>query len=635
VEVEVRGDLLSEGDGVAEEGRPDHRLGAVDALPAHVDPAKVSVLIDHVDPHEVERSPAKDVRAARRRGRQGLPEGVSGVSSAPARVYPARMRHVWPAIFALVVTLLSSVACYNHSGGAGTIQSFTAERSKVTKGQTVKLTAVFESGTGTIDNGVGEVTSGVPVETAALTGDTTFTLTVADETGSFSQGVEVRAIEPAVITSFKPDRVILPGQSTNLTAVFTGGTGVIDNGIGPVTSGAPVSTGVVAATKNYTLTVTNEAGDAVTSVAEVEAAVTPVISSFTAPGAVVSRYTPTMLTAVFTGGKGVVDQSVGSILNNVPTKTPDVPGQGLTYTLTVTNGLGEKVTRSLTVTTKKELFVADNVMDVLVFDADANGDVVPKRIVVTQAGVTGILGLGILGDELFLSNEGGSPSLTSYNLVDGFRPPYSNGGGDNASKRRIVGAATTIGGAQLFSIAGGELFVADKSSTVKVWNVTDTGNVAPKRTITGGTTGLANCLGTWVDSGELYVGNFNNAGPGTVTVYPQGASGDTAPTRTITGTDNVTGLTVSGNELFVFSKVGEITVFDKMTGTQLRKIAGSNTQDTELYQCSIADGEIFCSSYALDRVVVYPANGDGNIAPTRVLKGDNTFIASPTGAFVF
>ena len=545
------------------------------------------------------------------------------------------MRHVWPLLLALVVILLSSVACYDHSGGNGTIQSFLAERSKITKGQTAKLTAVFESGTGTIDNGVGEVTSGVPIETAALAGNTTFTLTVVDETGTFTEAAEVKVIEPAVITSFKPDAVILPGQSTNLTAVFSGGTGVVDGGIGPVMSGVPVSTGVVAATKNYTLTVTNEAGDAVTQIAEVEAAVTPVITSFTAPGAVVSRYTPTMLTAVFTGGKGVIDQSVGPVMSNMPAKTPDVPGQGLTYTLTVTNGLGEKVTKSVTVTTKKELFIADNVMDVLVFDVDATGDVEPKRIVVTQAGVTGILGLGIFGDELFLSNEGGSPSLTSYNLKDGFRPPYGNGGGDNPSKRRIVGAATTINGAQEFSIAGGEIFVADKSSTIKVWNVTDTGDVAPKRTITGGTTGLANCLGTWVDSGELYVGNFNSAGAGTVTVYPQGATGDTAPTRTISGTDNVTGLTVSGNELFVFSKVGEITVFDKMTGTQLRKIAGSNTQDTELYQCSLADGEIFCSSYALDRVVVYPANGDGNIAPKRVLMGDKTYIASPTGAFVF
>ena len=545
------------------------------------------------------------------------------------------MRHVWPLLLALVVILLSSVACYDHSGGNGTIKSFLAERSKITKGQTAKLTAVFESGTGTIDNGVGEVTSGVPIESAALTANTTFTLTVVDESGTFTETAEVNAIDPAVITSFKPDGVILPGQSTNLTAVFTGGTGVVDNGIGPIMSGVPVSSGVVAATKNYTLTVTNEAGDAVTQIAEVEAAVTPVITSFTAPGAVVSRYTPTMLTAVFTGGKGVIDQSVGPVVSNMAAKTPDVPGLGLTYTLTVTNGLGEKVSKTVTVTTKKELFIADNVMDVLVFDVDATGDVEPKRIVVTQAGVAGILGLGIFGDELFISNEGGSPSLTSYNLADGFRPPYANGGGDNKSKRRIVGAATTINGAQEFSIAGGEIFVADKSSTIKVWNVTDTGDVAPKRTLTGGTTGLANCLGTWVDSGELYVGNFNSAGAGTVTVYPQGASGDTAPTRTINGTDNVTGLTVAGNELFVFSKVGEITVFDKMTGTQLRKISGSNTQDTELYQCSLADGEIFCSSYALDRVVVFPANGDGNIPPTRVLMGDKTFIASPTGAFVF
>lgn len=550
------------------------------------------------------------------------------------------MRHVWPAIFALIALAMSTAAVACEPSADGPIKSFTAERSKITKGQTAKLTAVFEGGSGMIDNGIGEVMSGVAVETPVLMGDTTFSFTVVAESGeTASQALPIAALDPAVIASFKPENVILPGQSTNLIAVFSGGTGVIDNGIGPVISGVPVSTGVLQATKNFTLTVTNEAGDPVTMVTEVEAAVTPVITSFGAPGAVVPRYAPTTLNAVFTGGKGVVDQNVGAIVSGTPTPSKDVPAAGATFKLTVTNGLGESVSKTVSVTTKKELFVTDNVQDILVFDIDATGDVQPKRIIVTEIEFMGTLGLGIVGDEIFISNETAHPSLTAYNLVDGFRPPYSNGGGDTKAKRRIAGPLTTMvapaTGPQQFAFANGEIFVADKSSTIKVWNVTDTGDVAPKRTISGPATGLNNCLGVWIDNNELYVGNFNNAAEGTITVYPTTATGNATPTRTITGADQVTGMTTSGNELFAVTKLGEIIVFNKMTGAQLRKIVGMDTQTKELYQCSVNDAELFCSSYSVDRVVVFPANGNGDVMPTRTIMGDKTYIASPTGAYVF
>ena len=60
------------------------------------------------------------------------------------------MRHLWPAVFALLA-LLSVAACYSRNEGNGPITSFTAERSKITKGMPDKLTAVFDNGIGTID----------------------------------------------------------------------------------------------------------------------------------------------------------------------------------------------------------------------------------------------------------------------------------------------------------------------------------------------------------------------------------------------------------------------------------------------------------------------------------------------------
>jgi sugar lactone lactonase YvrE len=69
-----------------------------------------------------------------------------------------------------------------------TISSFTASVPSVGPGTTVTLTPVFipadGTATATIDNGVGTVTSGVPVDTPPLSASTTFTLTVTNESGS-------------------------------------------------------------------------------------------------------------------------------------------------------------------------------------------------------------------------------------------------------------------------------------------------------------------------------------------------------------------------------------------------------------------------------------------------------------------
>ena len=555
-------------------------------------------------------------------------------------LYPGRMRHVWPALLALVAVLLASAACYNDIPGP--IKSFTAEKSTVTKGTATKLTAVFD-GVGTIDNGIGEVASGVAVDTLPLKVKTTFTLTVVKgDTGEMvSESVDVDVVDAAKITSFKPDKVILPGQSTNLTAVFTGGTGVVDMGIGPVKSGVPVSTGVVPATKTYTLTVTNPAGDAVTAMAEVEAAVMPVITSFGAPNPVVSRFAPTMLTAVFTGGKGVVDQGVGPIVSKKPAKTPDVPLAGATYTLTVTNGLGVAVTQTLTVTTKKEMFVTNYDGDVFVFDADANGDVPPKREILTRegknanSGITGLLGIVVTNDSVFLANENGTPGISIFGIGDRE---------DVVPKGTISGGAGWVAGTAgpyLISMADSELFVPEKSSTIRVWNVTDRGAVAPKRTIEGAATKLDNSFGTWVDSGELYVTNNanGNTAAATVTVYPQTASGNATPTRTFPlsglSADVPSGVLVSGSELFVCSAAA-VTVFDKNSGAQLRQIAGGVTGlNAQACQCSIADGDLFCASDINNQVVVFPTNADGNVAPKRIVKGANSLLEACGTVVVF
>ena len=415
------------------------------------------------------------------------------------------------------------------------------------------------------------------------------------------------------ITSFEQDKVVRAGEVSSVTAVFTGGRGVVE-GLGPITSGVPLSTGKLDVTKTLTLVVTAETGEIATATTEVEAAVTPVIQSFFAPGPAVSRHVPTQLTAVFTGGKGTIDQDVGAIESGKPATTKDVPRAGATFVLTVTNGLGESVTKTLSVTTKREIVVTGYDGDVSSFDIDAAGNVPPNRVLST--GAIGLVGMAISNREIFVAAELGTPSISVFDLdARGTTPP----------KRKIMGAATGWGGdigPYLFSVDGAEIVVADKSNAIKVWNVADNGNVAPKRSIAGAATGLDNTLGVTVTGGEILATNYAAGGAATLTAYPRGASGNVAPLRTIAASSPPTGVVANGNELFVGGLDGSVTVYHRTTKAQLRKISGPATLlGDNVYQCALGGDELFCASYDNGRIDVFPANASGNVAPKRTIEG--------------
>lgn len=539
------------------------------------------------------------------------------------------MRHVWPAIFGLLFVLLSG--CFSAAelpGGGNPIESFTAERPKVTRGATDKLVAVYGSGNGSIDNGIGDVQSGAEIETPALTADTTFTLTVTLDSGeTFTKSLEVKAVDAPSIQSFKQDKVVRPGEESSVTAVFVGGKGDLE-GFGEIVSGTPKSIGKLDATKNLNLKVTSEAGEVVTATTEVEAAVTPVIQSFTAPGPVVSRYAPTQLSAMFTGGKGTIDQEVGPVVSGTPATTKPVPAAGATFKLTVTNGLNESVSKTLSVTTKPEVIVTTYNGDVVAFDVDAQGNVPPKRVLTT--GADGLVGLAVINNEIFVAAENGAPSISVFDIDAKGKP---------APKRKISGAATGWGGdigAYMFGVAGTEMFVADKSNAIKVWNLSDNGNVAPKRKIAGAATGLNNVLGVAVGGGEIYATNYAMGGGGSITAYAQAAANNAAPLRTIPGLPAPSGIIVNGAELYVGGLDGTIKVYNRTTKALLRTLSGAaTTLGTLLYQCAVADTELFCASYDNERILVFPTTANGNVAPKRAIGGDMSALGGAVSVVVY
>jgi len=259
---------------------------------------------------------------------------------------------------ALSLGLVALAGCGGSSNSTPpppSITSFAASPAAIEAGSSATLTAVFVNGTGTITPGNIAVTSGTPI-TVSPTATTTYTLTVTPSSGdavTATTTVTVSAV-PAIITSFvAAPPTIETGTSSSLTAVFSGGTGVISPGDISVTSGTAVSVSPTTMT-TYTLTVTPAAGTPVTATVTVNVDPAPAIASFVANPTTIEAGSSTSLTAVFSGGSGVINPGNITVVSGIPAQitptTTTTTTTTTTYTLTVTPPIGAAITQSVTVT---------------------------------------------------------------------------------------------------------------------------------------------------------------------------------------------------------------------------------------------------------------------------------------------
>jgi hypothetical protein len=231
---------------------------------------------------------------------------------------------------------------------APVITSFSASPTSITAGGSSSLTGAFTGGSGIITPGNISATSGTPVPVSP-TMTTTYTLTVTNLAGRFVTQTATVTVNPLpTITSFTASpATITVGNSSSLSAVFAGGTGMITPGDISITSGTPVSVSPTANT-TYTLTVTPPTGTPVAQSITVGVVAAPVITSFTANPTSITSGAPSDLTGVFTGGNGEI--TPGNLTETTGTAVSVSPTTTTTYTLTVTNAAGTAVTQTATVT---------------------------------------------------------------------------------------------------------------------------------------------------------------------------------------------------------------------------------------------------------------------------------------------
>jgi Immunoglobulin I-set domain len=151
----------------------------------------------------------------------------------------------------------------------GTNASFTAAASG-SPVPTVQWQVSTDSGvTFTSVAGATSTTLALTAVTAGQTGNryrATFTNSAGTATTTAATLTVVAA--PAITSFVVGQTSVTAGGTTTLTAVFSGGTGSVNNGVGAVVSGTAVNI-TPAATTTYTLTVTNAAGTPITATATV------------------------------------------------------------------------------------------------------------------------------------------------------------------------------------------------------------------------------------------------------------------------------------------------------------------------------------------------------------------------------
>jgi len=254
--------------------------------------------------------------------------------------------------YVFVLTALFALASCSNSNSSNSsstvttldpvIHSFVASTTSITSGASVTLTAIFENGSGEIDNAVGTVTSGIGVQIKP-TVTTTYTLLVQNDSGTSKTATLTVNVSTVLgipsISSFSANPSnIVSGESTNLLAVFANGTGLIDQNVGNITSNTAIPVSPVSTT-TYILTVKNSAGETATSSVTVTVAppaIKPLINAFSVSPIIINFGESANLTMSFKNGTGTIDNAIGSV-NSGDIKSVS-PTSNTTYTLTVSDG---------------------------------------------------------------------------------------------------------------------------------------------------------------------------------------------------------------------------------------------------------------------------------------------------------
>lgn len=241
------------------------------------------------------------------------------------------------------------------------IQAFTADRTVVSPGTAVTVTALFTDGDGSWDQG--SITSGVPATTPPLEADVTLVLHVRNAAGAEAVATLPIHVErdPRILSFTATPAEVTAGDPVVLS---WSAEGALEYEVSPP-GGRTAATWLDVAPEadtTYRLTAWNGLGVPATATAGVRVLPPPRITALTADPAAVPLGGATRLVATFDGGIGTLERfladlsavswaestSMGEITSGAALAGPPQDGTD-TYRLMVTNRLGRQVIADLVV----------------------------------------------------------------------------------------------------------------------------------------------------------------------------------------------------------------------------------------------------------------------------------------------
>jgi len=176
------------------------------------------------------------------------------------------------------------------------------------------------------------------------------------------------------------------------------------------------------------------------------------------------------------------------------------------------------------------------VSSVTIYAAGATGNATPTTTITgsnTQLDDPNGITLDSNG-KIYVANEGTTINATGSVTV------YPAGSTGNATPSAVItGATSAMNSPHAVALdSSGKIYVTNAPASVNIYAAGTTGNVAPSTTISGANTGLSNPNGITVDpEGNIYVvsNTFGGTDVGFILVFPASATGNVAPSATITG----------------------------------------------------------------------------------------------------
>jgi DNA-binding beta-propeller fold protein YncE len=198
-----------------------------------------------------------------------------------------------------------------------------------------------------------------------------------------------------------------------------------------------------------------------------------------------------------------------------------------------------------------------------------------------------------------------------------------------------------------------EIYVSNAAGdSINVYSATANGDAAPIRQIKGPKTMLRNPNGVSVDTvnGEVWVANFGNH---TATAYRRDANGNAEPIRVIRSAPlNVPTTLINNPYMIAFDgRRDEVLVPNCVAQPRIaayptsadkgtvpsRIIEGQNTNLNRTVHAIAYDeihDEIVVQSNIGQAVVTYRGGANGNEAPLRIIQGDRTLLRDPVSLFI-